>query len=92
MLPKRCCMCSTNAGKDVFHDLSAFGFNSRTDDGFAPSCKASRNVYLKEWEAKKKAERKMAMMTTPPRPDRVFKGKPGKPIKRVSTNRSDWSW
>jgi hypothetical protein len=92
MNTKVCHLCSKQTGMEVRHHISEFGRSAVTDDGFSDNCQSSRAAYVRNREALKAAELKLARMDIPPRPDKVFNGNPGLPLKRVSTNRKDWNW
>jgi hypothetical protein len=77
---------------EVRHHIREFRRSAVTDDGFSDNCRSSRAAYVRGREAAKAEELKLARMDIPPRPDKVFKGAVGMPLKRVSTNRKDWSW
>lgn len=92
METRRCNLCSKAAGQDVFHDLSEFGSNARTSDGIAHDCRKSHNAYMHGRKEIREQEARIRRIDIPPRPDRVFKGRPGRPIKVVSTKLKHWSW
>lgn len=90
METRRCAACSRAQGKDVLHPLSAFGREKRNPDGISWSCLAVLTARARKSQERKDNERRLKAMTIPYRPDRVFKGQPGKVVKVVQLKYKGW--
>jgi hypothetical protein len=86
---KLCPSCSKRSGFQVWLPVTRFGRNAGMKDGLQSECRECRSIAQRHRRARILSESKN-ILEIPPRADRVFRGKPGEPLKVVHIRGGGW--